>query len=122
MKRAMVGVSLGAALVAIAWTSARGERGEPEMCAFMTPAKMLENPGLASEYSAALRSGEPRELARVEGMLREIREAHGCEGDVALPSSPPGTHGLPPGHPPIRGDGASPRSPLFIEAPGTVTI
>jgi hypothetical protein len=91
------------------------------VCELMTPARMLENPGLASEYAQALRSGDAAEIARVRSMLEEIRAFHGCEGNVALPSrAPEGASGLPPGHPPIGGE-AVPRRQLF-ETPATISI
>jgi len=118
MKRAALAVPIAALLVAVAWPVAHGGRAEGGVCALMTPARMLENPGLAQEYAEALRSGEASELARVEAILRHIRAVHGCEGEVALPAAPT----LPPGHPPIDGGRRTPaRAPSF-EAPGIVTI
>lgn len=109
---------LAAAFVVPAAQSASGEQG---VCDLMTPARMLENPGLAHEYAQALRSGEASEVERVEAMLRDIRAAHGCEGEVALPQAPRSAPALPPGHPPI-GVPRAPSSAPFIEAPTTVTI
>ncbi len=104
---------------AMAWPIARDRAGG--VCELMTPARMLENPGLASEYAQALRSGDAAELARVRSMLEELRAVHGCEGNVALPSVAPDAPGhLPPGHPPIGGK-AAPRRPMF-EMPDTISI
>lgn len=126
MKRAALVLPIALVLVAVAWPLARAVDGETGVCALMTPAKMLEHPALAHEYAMALRSGEPAEVERVAAILRDIRSAHGCEGEVALPVLPPvAAPRLPPGHPPVGrraiGDPWVPSAPLF-EAPGTVTI
>lgn len=120
MKRAVLALPVVAVLAAVVVPAARSATGERDVCALMTPARMLEHPGLAHEYAQALRSGDATEVARVESMLREIRAVHGCEGEVAFPAAP-GAPALPPGHPPV----GSPRAPSvapFIEAPGVVTI
>ncbi len=125
MKRAALVLSIAVVMTAVAWPAARGVPAEAGVCDLMTPARMLENPRLAAEYAAALRSGEAGEVARVEALLAEIRAAHGCSGDVALPASPHVEPRLPHGHPSIdevpgmlRG---TPRTPIF-EAPATLTI
>jgi hypothetical protein len=120
MKRiALFALPIAVALTAMVWPIARGD-GDG-VCALMTPARMLENPDLASEYAQALRSGDADEVARVRSKLREIRAVHGCEGDVALPSrAPEGAPALPPGHPPV-GDRAEPAGPMF-DAPRTLSI
>ena len=128
-------ITLGLLLVA-AWPvsqaigAARGtERAEPALCEHMTPAKMLENPALAHEWAQALRSSEPDELARVKAMIGEIRAAHGCRGEVALPAPAPRGSALPPGHPPIpqerqlpSGHPPIPSSVPLFEAPAVYTI
>ncbi len=124
MKRAALVLPFALVLVAVAWPLARAVDAEPGVCALMTPARMLEHPALAHEYARALRSGEPGEVERVAAMLREIRSAHGCEGEVALPTLSPAAPRLPPGHPAVgRGleDRWVPPAALF-EGPGTVTI
>jgi hypothetical protein len=121
MKRiALFALPIAVALTAMAWPLARHDVGG--VCALMTPARMLENPDLASEYAQALRSGDADEVARVRAKLREIRAVHGCEGDVALPSRVPegDAPALPPGHPPV-GDRAGPSWPMF-DAPRTLSI
>jgi hypothetical protein len=96
----------------------------------MTPARMLENPALAEEWAAALRSSEPDEIGRVREMIAQIRAAHGCTGELAMPAPGDAPGGLPPGHPPVgeralpRGHPpvpSSPRAPLF-EPPDALTI
>lgn len=125
MKRAVLALPIALVLVAVAWPLARGSDAGTGVCALMTPARMLEHPALAHELAEALRSGDAGELGRVAATLREIRSAHGCEGEVALPTLPRAAPRIPPGHPPIGHpaieDRPEPRAPLF-EAPGTVTI
>ncbi len=125
MKRAVLALSIAAVLTAIAWPAARGLTVEKGVCELMTPARMLENPKLASEYADALRSGDADEVARVRSLFQEIRAAHGCGGEVVLPAAPHGETALPPGHPPIDGMPGTyrgtPRTPIF-EAPSTLTI
>jgi hypothetical protein len=125
MKRAVLALSIAAVTSAVAWPAARGLHAENGVCELMTPAKMLTNPRLASEYAEALRSGDADELARVQSLFKDIRAMHGCGGEVVLPASPRPDTRLPPGHPPIDGmpgtfHGA-PRTPIF-EAPATLTI
>jgi len=127
MHRIALAVSTFAVLTAVAWPIAEGLRAEPAVCSRMTPAKMLEHPGLAEEYAGALRSGASDEVARVEALLRGIREAHGCVGEVALPPAHVGAPRLPPGHPPIQGVPSEPGAPLPprglpFDAPGTYAI
>lgn len=119
MKRALVALPAVALLVAAAWPAPRESAAVPGLCEVMTPAKMLENPGLAHQYAQALRSGEAGEVAQVRALLEQIRTMHGCTGEVALPA--PGPSRLPPGHPPIDGSAPAPRVPLF-DAPDVVTI
>jgi len=121
MKRILVALPAVALLVAAAWPGARVQPAEQGLCEVMTPARMLENPGLAHQYAEALRSGEASEVARMRSLLEEIRTAHGCAGAVALPDVPSGAARLPPGHPPIDGPGRAPRLPMFA-APDVVTI
>jgi len=121
MKRVVLALPVLVVLAAVALPGAQGRSAETGVCDLMKPSKMLENPGLAHVYAQALRSGEAREIARIEGLLRDIRAAHGCEGEVALPSPPRKGPALPPGHPPV-GAPHAPSSIPFIEAPGTVTI
>ena len=95
----------------------------------MTPSKMLENPALAHEWAQALRSSQPDELARMKAMIGEIRAAHGCRGEVAMPA--PGAARLgaaarPSAHPsgaaaPVRAPAIPSGVPLF-EAPAVFTI
>lgn len=120
MKRVLFfALPLALMLAAMVWPIARDRAGG--VCELMTPARMLENPGIASEYAQALRSGDVAEIARVRSMLEEIRAVHGCEGEVALPSRAPDVaRDLPPGHPPVGGE-AAPRWPTF-DAPGTISI
>jgi hypothetical protein len=138
MKRAPLVLFVAALLLAVAWPvsqaigAASGLR-EPGICRHMTPARMLENPALAEEWAAAIRSAAPGELARVRAMIAEIRAAHGCTGEMAMPAPagepgglppghpPVGERALPEGHPPIRSAPSTPRTPLF-EAPAVVTI
>jgi hypothetical protein len=135
MKRAPLVLFAAALLVALALPvsqaigAASGLR-EPALCRHMTPARMLENPALAEEWAAALRSAEPDEIARVRAMIAQIRAAHGCTGELALPAPADAPGGLPPGHPPVgeralpRGHPpvpSSPRAPLF-EPPDALTI
>lgn len=115
MKRfALLALPLAVAVAVMTWPIA--QRGEADLCEIMTPARMLEDPALASEYAQALRSGDADEVARVRSRIREIRALHGCEGEVALPSRAPG--GLPPGHPPVGDDAA----PSWFEEPGPLAI
>jgi hypothetical protein len=121
MRRAVLAVPLVAILAAVAWSVARGVDAEEGVCSKMTAARMLENPAFAHAYAGALGSGDAADVARLEGLLREIRSLHGCAGDEAqAPVAPPAAPRLPPGHPPIR-DRASPAAPLF-EAPNTIAI
>lgn len=99
-----------AALAVLAVPAVRSVGAEPGVCEQMTPAKLLEHPDVASAYAEALRSGDAGEVGRIEDALREIRSAHGCPGDVALPAAPLGhparphaPRALPPGHPPVDG-------------------
>lgn len=103
MKPVALSLSIAAALAVFAWPAARGGDAEDGVCALMTPAKLLHHPSLAQAYAQALRSGDLGEVGRVEAMLREIRSAHGCVGDVSLPAAPLEGLALPPGHPPIPG-------------------
>jgi hypothetical protein len=135
MKRALAVFTL-ALLAAMAWPVSRaigaitGER-EPSVCAHMTPARMLEHPALAEEWAQALRSLQPDAMARVRAVIAEIRAAHGCTGELAMPDPASGPRALPPGHPPVRGHGAlppghppvqsSPRPALF-QAPDVVDV
>jgi hypothetical protein len=126
MKRAALALPVALFLAALAWPITRGADADAAagVCTLMTRSRMLEHPALAHELAEALRSGDADELGRVEDMLREIRSAHGCEGDVATPAERV-RPALPPGHPPIHGPfidhDRTPEAPLF-EAPGTVTI
>ncbi|HEX9399195.1 MAG TPA: hypothetical protein VF912_03705 [Anaeromyxobacter sp.] len=102
---------------------------ESALCQHMTPAKMLEHPALAHEWAQALRSSQPDEIARIEALLAEIRAAHGCKGEIAMPAPAPTESALPPGHPPVREERQLPPGhppipsgvPLF-EAPAVYTI
>jgi hypothetical protein len=135
MKRAPFILFAAALLVALAWPVSRaigaasGLR-EPALCRQMTPERMLENPALAEEWAAAVRSAEPDAIARVRAMIAEIRAAHGCVGELAIPAPAGEPGGLPPGHPPVgerplpRGHPpvpSSPRTPLF-EPPDVLSI
>ncbi|HEY6004194.1 MAG TPA: hypothetical protein VIV57_15060 [Anaeromyxobacter sp.] len=128
MNRVVLSIFVAVALFALGWAAARGGQAETGVCALMTAEKLLENPGLAREYAEALRSGDGDELGRVADMIREIRSAHGCEGEFVLPATPatPRAHpALPPGHPPVHSPSIDDRgvrpTPLF-GAQGTVTI
>ncbi len=121
MNRALVALPLVAVLVAAAWPSTRAAPAvSPDLCEQMTPARLLEYPGLASAYAQALRSGDAAEVARVRAMFEQIRSAHGCGGEVALPEAAPEPR-LPPGHPPIA-PGERPPGSVRFEGPGVVTI
>ncbi len=121
MNRALVALPLVAVLVAAAWPTTRAEpAASPSVCEQMTPARLLENPALADEYAQALRSGDASEVARVRAMFEQIRSAHGCTGDVALPDAAPVPR-LPPGHPPIA-PGERPEGSVRFEERGAVTI
>jgi hypothetical protein len=125
MNRVVLSIVAAVALFALGWAAARQSPPEAGVCALMTPEKLLEHPGIASEYAEALRSGDSGEIGRVEDMLRDIRSAHGCTGDAALPAAPRAHPALPPGHPPVRGPSLDDRGtravPLF-GTPGSVTI
>ena len=124
MKHVVLALPVVAVLTAVALPGAPGHSAEPGVCDQMTPSRMLENPGFAHAYAQALRSGDAGEVQRVVAMLREIRAAHGCDGEIALPtvpSAPQSAPALPPGHPPIDVPHAPSSAPI-IEAPGTVTI
>ncbi len=125
MKRVVLSMSIAAALAALVWSTARGRGGGEGLCAHMTPAKLLEDPGLAQEYADALRSGDAGEVVRVEHMLRDIRSVHGCQGEVTLPAHPYRNPELPPGHPPVRApplDDRGLRGEPIFSAPAPVTI
>jgi hypothetical protein len=137
MNRVLVALPLAAVLVAAAWPAAdaagaQAPQGAPAVCEQMTPARMLENPALASEWSQALRSGDAAQIARMKALFGQIRSAHGCGGEVAIPSAPqsgaelpPGhpqvSPRLPPGHPPIA-PGERPAGAMRFEEQGIVTI
>lgn len=125
MKRAVLALPIAAVLAGVAWPAARGVDAEPGVCALLSAAKLLEHPTLAEQYAQALRAQDAEEIGRVAELLREIRSAHGCEGELSLPSAPRAAPRLPPGHPPVgrpsSGEGEHAPRPLF-EAPGTVTI
>jgi hypothetical protein len=120
MNRVLVAVPAVLALAAAGMPDAPGRSAEPALCERMTPARMLENPDLASAYAQALRSGEA-EVARVRSLFEQIRTAHGCAGAVSLPSAPRVAPRLPPGHPPVLGRERAPRLPA-PDAPATFTI
>jgi hypothetical protein len=125
MNRILVALPIAAVLVAAVWPAseaagAQGSHAASGVCEQMTPAKMLENPGLASEWAQALRSGDAGEIARVKALFGQIRSAHGCDGEVALPDGAPAPR-LPPGHPPIT-PGERPPTAMTFEGPGVVTI
>jgi hypothetical protein len=137
MNRVLAVLPLAAVLVAAAVPGqeakgARASAGAPAVCEQMTPARMLENPALASVWSQALRSGDAAEIARVQGLFGQIRSAHGCGGELALPSAPDGAAQLPPGHPKISprlppghppiAPGERPAGAVRFEEPGIVTI
>jgi hypothetical protein len=139
MKRVTLAVFTVAFLAAMAWPvsqaigAATGVR-EPAVCREMTAAKMLEHPALAGEWAQALRSSAPDEVARVRALIEQIRAAHGCSGELALPAFPspaPDAGALPPGHPPVPGRGlprghppvqSSPRSLQLFHEREIVTI
>jgi hypothetical protein len=136
MSRAPLALLVLAIVVVLAWPvsqtigAAAGAR-EPALCREMTAARMLENPALAEEWAAAMRSAEPAEVARIRSRIEEIRAAHGCTGPLAMPPPVRETGPLPPGHPPIDGAGdlpadhppipSSPHTPLF-QAPAVLSI
>lgn len=135
MNHLLVALPLAAVAAAASWPAPRPAAVapvEPGVCEQMTPARMLQNPGLASAYGRALRSGDPGAVERLRAHLEQLRTAHGCTGEVALPNAPEAAPALPPGHPPIAPrlpPGHPPiepgeRPPLtpHIEAPGIVTI
>jgi hypothetical protein len=120
MNRALVVLPLAAVLIAAALPASPAQRSSPSVCEKLTPSRMLENPALAEEYAAALKSGDEAEIARVRGMFDQIRSAHGCSGPVAMPDAAPEPR-LPPGHPPIT-PGDHPPVAVGFEGPGVVTI
>jgi hypothetical protein len=129
MNRLVLFLVAGIALFGLGYAAARGTSAETGVCALLTPEKLLEHPGIAHEYAEALSSGDDEDVGRVEHMLREIRSAHGCRSDFAMPAAPAGERerrALPPGHPPIHRPSLEDRGtrsvPLFGSAPGTVTI
>jgi hypothetical protein len=125
MKRATLAVFSLAFLVAMAWPVSRAIGAatgvqEPAVCREMTAAKMLEHPAFANEWAQALRSAEPDGLARVRAMIAHIRAAHGCIGEMTLPSLPSPERespALPPGHPPVPGRGLPPGHPPLESSP-----
>jgi hypothetical protein len=128
MKLAALAVTLATVLVGLAWPAARGVDGEPEepgLCGSMSATRLLEHPALAEQYADALRSQDAEELGRFARLLRDIRTAHGCEGEVSLPGAPRAAPRLPPGHPPVGhpfpGEG-HPAPGARFEPPGIVTI
>jgi hypothetical protein len=125
MNRVVLIFFAAAALFALGWAAGRGGKSEAGVCALMTAEKLLENPGIAREYDEAVRSGDGDELGRVARMLRDIRAAHGCGGEVVLPAAPRAEPALPPGHPPVHGHSLDEQGsrpvPLF-GSPGAVTI
>ncbi len=119
MNRALVVLPLAAVVIAAAWPASPAQpKASAAVCEQMTPARLLENPGLAEEYAAALRSGDASEVARVRALFEQIRTAHGCTGEVSMPDAAPAPR-LPPGHPPIA---PGERAPVSFEDPGAVTI
>ena len=121
MNRALVALPLVAVLVAAAWPSTRAAApASPSVCEQMTPARLLQNPALADEYAQALKSGDSGEVARVRAMFEQIRSAHGCSGEVAMPDAARAPR-LPPGHPPIA-PGERPPGSVRFEERGVVTI
>lgn len=122
MNRALVALPLVAVVVAAAWPSTRAAQpSSPGVCEQMTPARLLEQPGLADAYARALKSGDAAEIARVRAMFEQIRSAHGCGGDGgAVPDAAPAPR-LPPGHPPIA-PGERPPSAVRFDDAGVVTI
>ena len=132
MNRVLVTLPLAAVLLAAVWPASDAQGAGGDVCEQMTPARLLEHPKLASAYAEALRSGDSGEVARVRAILREIRSAHGCVGEVALPSASGATPALPPGHPPVAprlppghppiAPGERPEAAPRFEGPGVVTI
>ncbi len=121
MNRALVVLPLAAVLVAAALPASRAQQSSsPRVCEQLTPARLLENPAMAEEYAAALKSGDADEIARVRGMFDQIRSAHGCSGTAAMPDAAPAPR-LPPGHPAIT-PGEHPPVAVGFEGPGVVTI
>lgn len=122
MRRAIVPFILAATLGTVAWPAARSGDAE-DVCARVTDERLLEEPAIAQQWAAALRSGDADAIAWMEHALREIRAAHGCGGDAAS-SGLPDRSDLPAGHPPVGrpldGRGML-RAPLF-GAPEAVTI
>src|SRR6266498_3130749 len=138
MKRAPLALFILGLILVTAWplsqaigAGAPSVALESALCEHMTPAKMLEHPALAYEWAQALRSAQPDEIARVQAMLAEIRAAHGCKGEFAMPAPAPRGSALPRGHPPIREERelpaghppipSSPNAPIF-EPPAVYTI
>jgi hypothetical protein len=121
MNRVLVALPIAAVLAALVWPVSKAEGGDaPGVCEQMTAERMLTNPGLASEYEHAMQSGDADEVARVKALLDQIRAAHGCGGEVALPAAPPAPR-LPPGHPPI-GRGERPAAFVHFDDQAIVTI
>jgi hypothetical protein len=120
MKRAALVLPFLALALAVGWPATRDRSATAGLCDVMTPARMLEDPGLAHDFAQALRSGDATEVARVRSLFERIRAAHGCDGEVALPTRAPDAPSLPPGHPPVDGR-RTPRPQLF-EAPATLSI
>jgi hypothetical protein len=121
MKRAVLVLPFLALALAITWPATRDRSASAGLCDVMTPARMLEDPGLAHDFAQALRSGDETEVARVRTLFERIRAAHGCEGEVALPThAPDAASDLPPGHPPV--DGRRIPRPHLFEAPATLAI
>ena len=128
MKRAVLAVFVLSVLAGVVWPVVRSAEAEPAdegLCGALSATRLLEQPALADLYAEALRSGDASEVGRFTRMLREIRSAHGCEGDLSLPDAPHAAPRLPPGHPPVghpspREGGREPAA--RFEPPSTVTI
>ncbi|HET8539073.1 MAG TPA: hypothetical protein VFL83_04310 [Anaeromyxobacter sp.] len=120
MNRVLVALPLVAVLVAAIWPASPAQGAAPDVCEQMTAARLLEDPGLASAWADALRSGDADEIERVKALFAHIRSAHGCGGEIALPEAAPAPR-LPPGHPPIA-PGERPAGAVRFEEPGVVTI
>lgn len=119
MKRVALVLPFVVIAVAVAWPATRDRSATAGLCDSMTPARMLEDPALAHDFAEALRSGDASEVARVRSLFEQIRAAHGCEAEVALPA-PDAVKSLPPGHPPV--DGRRTPHPQLFEAPATLSI
>lgn len=75
------------------------------VCHNMTAPRLLRDPRVAEAYEDAIASNDRARIVEMDVLIGQIRSAYGCAG---TPGSTPRRHGgLPGGHPPVRGPGAT---------------